>query len=140
MPIASGSPHSIRAHGFILLSEMGEVTTNVDGVTGMAAVTNHAQSLGSSAGNVVIFRGLSADAEYMIDFVGSAGAAAATTVRWMTSPTATVITDTLLATAPVFAARVVGFKLIKMPPNHTRLGFYQMGSTAVTISIYRAIS
>ena len=36
--------------------------------------------------------------------------------------------------------RVVGFKLIKMPPNHTRLGFYQMGSTAVTISIYRAIS
>lgn len=137
MVAISPNPHSFRPVGFVYLEELGEVTTNVDGVTGMAAVTDHNQTLGTSVGNVIIWRGLTPDAEYMLDAVGAAGAAIATTVQFMCSPTATVITGTLLSAAPTYSLRSNPRLSFRMLPGQTRFGIRQFGTGGGTVSIYR---
>lgn len=125
--------------GYRLLTEIGEVTTNTDGATSMAAATDHGQTLGTSIGNVIIWRGLTPDVEYVLDFIGATGAAIATTVRYGTSETATVLTGTMLSTGAAFAARLLGRLVVRMPPGHTRLGVYQVGTGGGTVSLFRTI-
>lgn len=137
------SPHSSRPYGWSLLSELGETATES---LSWAAVTDHCQDVSNATTACRIWRGLTPGAEYLIWAVDTAGSGAASAnFRMISAATAVgaaydgTTFPAAILTGPIVSLRGIPAMVYKMPPGHTYLAFRNTSSTALKISIARAI-